>query len=146
MSVAPRRAAAYPPNELFLFTFSFYFLAQIDHVFTKAVCSDTSMEGRMGECCAGPPPLCEVLIHTKRGNRAIELGPRPYFPPPKPRASFRPGILAKRPRGLNPQTSQNSIKAKFAEFGLCEVRILGILGSSPQLQRIAMTLSRVHAT
>jgi hypothetical protein len=76
----------------------------------------------MGECCAGPPPFCEVLIHTKRGNRAIELGPRPYFPPPKPRASFRPGILAKRPRGLNPQTSQNSIKAKFAEFGLGEVQ------------------------
>src|SRR5918994_929167 len=54
------------------------------------------MEGRMGECCAGPPPFCEVLIHTKRGNRAIRrTRPEALFPPSKASGQFSAGYPSK---------------------------------------------------
>jgi hypothetical protein len=50
----------------------------------------------MGECCAGPPPLCEVLIHTKRGNRAIRrTRPEALFPPSKASGQFSAGYPSK---------------------------------------------------
>jgi hypothetical protein len=64
----------------------------------------------MGECCAGPPPLCEVLIHTKRGNRAIRRRTRPeaLFPPSKASGQFSAGYPSKEAAWPQP--------ANFGEF------------------------------
>src|SRR5215211_2903209 len=68
------------------------------------------MEGGMGECCAGPPPFCEVLIHTKRGNRAIRrrTWPEALFPPSKASGQFSAGYPSKEAAWPQP--------ANFAEF------------------------------
>src|SRR5215211_6386357 len=81
------------------------------------------MEGRMGECCAGPPPFCEVLIHTKRGNRAIRrTRPEALFPPSKASGQFSAGYPSKEAAWPQP--------ANFAEYLECELRQNGVLGSS----------------
>jgi len=60
----------------------------------RGLCHDMS-EGEWGSSLWRPSigrgegnPL--LLIHTQRGNRAVQrsLGPRHYHPPPKPRAGF----------------------------------------------------------